>query len=91
MLYMRFRINRCRYNRARLYTVAGKILGMAMKSKNREKQTTPDDEQNPKTEKCLTSNAISVICMYYATCTRLFGPALRSELQTTLCYPLTRI
>jgi hypothetical protein len=64
MLYMRCRINRCRYNRTELYTVAAKILGMAMKSKNREKQTKPDNEQNPKTEKCQTSNAISVICMY---------------------------
>ena len=69
VLYMRCRINRCRYNRARLYSVAVKILEMAMKSKNRQKRTTPDDEQNPKTEKCLTYNVISVIFMYYATCT----------------------
>jgi hypothetical protein len=67
-LYTRCRINRCRYNRARLYIFAVKILGMTMKSKNRGKQTS-DDEQNPKTEKCQTSNVISVICMYYVTCT----------------------
>jgi hypothetical protein len=38
-------------------------LRMAMKSKNRERQTTPDDGQNPKTDKCQTSNVIRVICM----------------------------
>jgi len=64
LLYMRCRINRCRYNLIRLYIVAVNILGMAMKPQNRERQTTPDDEQNPKTEKCLTSNVISVIFMY---------------------------
>ena len=30
MLYTRCRINRCRYNRPGLYTVAVKILGMDM-------------------------------------------------------------
>jgi len=62
-----------------------------MKSKSRAKQTTTDYEENPKTEKCQTSNVISVICMYYVTCTWLFGTELRSELQTTRCHPLTHI